>query len=805
MPPAARPGPRGSGPLAGRSGRSDRSTLGSFLVVALALLTMTACGRGCGREPERVVYDLAARTAVAQRWSEPETIVFGTRAAEPMQREGFWREGGASGEPFAWVRQEAQVAFTLEAPRSRAAALDIAAYKGVPDQSVTLLLNGAPVGDLRLSDLRSRHRITLPAAAQKAGENILTLAFRGAASPADIDPKSPDRRRLAAQLFALTVGPGDGPVVDELLLREAPRPFGVVERAGAPVLSLVGPSMVRYALRVPERGELRFTPELHAHARAAQASATFRVTVEEEGRPGVERTLWQRVLGPKDPPPPEVIVSLPGRAGRLVRLGLAVSGTGGGRFAWGAFVAPRVMGVGIADPLEPTQPTAVEEERAEGLRKALAGKNVVLIILDAGRAASFGAYGYSRKTTPEIDRIASEGVVFENCFTPAVYTLGAMSSLWTSEPPDRHHGDLSFSAPLPANRLTLADLLSGQGIHTAGFVANPIAGALNRFDRGFVEFHEVWREVGSAADSFRSVWPSWLAKNGDNRFFAYLHFREPHFPYDPPPPFDTQFGPDGPIPKSVRRDSSWITDVNQGRRAFSDAERDHLVRLYDGNLAFADREVGELRRALEAAGQLDKTVLVVAADHGEALYERNWIGHNVELYDESVHVPLIVRLPRGTLPDARRVKGFVDLLDLAPTIADIFGVRGKGGSDKAFLGRSLLPLVAGGEGKSAVLSRTVWDQPRYAMRDASHVYWYESRTGAERLHDLKADPREEKDLAASDPIRAAFYRESLFAWTRSTPSSERQGDEKAAAMTKEQCETLKSLGYLPAGFPCKGE
>ena len=772
-----------------------------WAVVAALATTTLACARGCSREPPRLVYDLAARTAVAERWSEPTTILFGSAAAEPVEREGFWREGGGSGEPFSWVREEARVALSFDAPRPRAAVIDAASYKGVSDQSVELALNGTSLGNLQLSNLRTRSRVFLPAVAQKAGENILSLVFRGAASPADLDPASPDRRRLAAQLFALSVGPSDGPAMDDLALREAPNPFGVTTMAGAPILSLVGPARVRFAIRVPERGEVRFTPQLNAYARAAQASATFQVTLEEEA-PGVPRTLWTRVVGPKDPPPSEVVVNLPGGAGRLVRLGLGVSGAGEGRFAWGAFLAPRVLGTGVGDPLELKQPTASGDLRAAPLRKALAGKNVVLVILDAGRAASFGAYGYGRRTTPEIDRLASEGVVFENCFTPAVYTLGAMASLWTSEPPDRHHGDLSFSAPLPSNRLTLADLLSGQGIQTAGFVANPIAGGLNRFDRGFMEFREVWREVGSAADSFRAVWPSWLAKNGDKRFFAYLHFREPHFPYDPPPPFDTQFGPDGPISKGIRRDSSWIKDVNQGQRPFSDAEREHLVRLYDGNIAFADREVGELRRALEAAGQLERTVLVVAADHGEALYERQWIGHNVELFDESVHVPLVVRFPKGLVPAGQRLRGLVDLLDFAPTIADIFGVRGKGGSAEAFLGRSLLPLVAGGPGKEAVVSRTVWDRPRYAIRDGSHVYWHDSRTGAERLHDVRKDPREERDLAPSEAIRTAFYRESLLAWIRSAPSSERQGNEGVRSMTRDQCETLKSLGYLPAGIVC---
>src|SRR5205814_5884238 len=104
----------------------------------------------------------------------------------------------------------------------------------------------------------------------------------------------------------------------------------------------------------------------------------------------------------------------------------------------------------------------------------------------------------------------------------------------------------------------------------------------------------------------------------------YVHFREPHCPYDPPAPFDTRFGPDGPIPRQMRGacgPGTWIVDVDQGRRGLSAAERDHLTRLYDGNIAFADEVVGQIRAALEKAGLLERTVVVVTADHGEALYE----------------------------------------------------------------------------------------------------------------------------------------------------------------------------------------
>jgi arylsulfatase A-like enzyme len=165
------------------------------------------------------------------------------------------------------------------------------------------------------------------------------------------------------------------------------------------------------------------------------------------------------------------------------------------------------------------------------------------------RGPEFGCYGYGRPTTPEIDRLAREGVVFERAYTPAVYTLAAMSSVWTSEyprlPPRR---GVVLVAPAE-NRLTLPEIPTPRGIQTAAFVANAVAGTPGRVRPGLRGVpRAVPGKYGSGADAFQAV-PAWLHDNKDRRFFAYLHFREPHFPYDPEPPFDTRFGPEGPSPR----------------------------------------------------------------------------------------------------------------------------------------------------------------------------------------------------------------------------------------------------------------
>ena len=151
---------------------------------------------------------------------------------------------------------------------------------------------------------------------------------------------------------------------------------------------------------------------------------------------------------------------------------------------------------------------------------------------------------------------------------------------------------MPYDAPLPAGPPTLAERLTARGIHAAGFVANGMAGASFGLDRGFAEFHEIYRDQGSRAGAFLQVLPAFFRENKDRRFFAYAHVREPHFPYDPAAPFDTRFGPDGPLTMDERRSAVWYTAVNARKVARTPEQEAHLVRLYDGNLAYADHVVG---------------------------------------------------------------------------------------------------------------------------------------------------------------------------------------------------------------------
>jgi arylsulfatase A-like enzyme len=621
-------------------------------------------------------------------------------------------------------------------------------------------LGARTVGDIRLEPGRRTYPALLPAAA--FGDAMLTLAVD---RPPEAGPEAP------FVLRHVSLDPAASPA----RAHEAPAP-GVLRQRGG--------SAVRFSLVLPRAARLVFRA---AAAPWTQRAVHARVRTEADG--SAARELWSADLGPGSEAARDVVLRFEDAEGEPVRLSFHVDGSDDDAVDW---IAPRLVGSG--PPAWPTAYTAEEEGGAEALRARLAGLNVVVVLLDAASALHVGAYGYPRMTTPEIDRLAREGVLFERAYTPAPFTVAAVSSLWTSQYPDQNHYGDRHDAALSPERPCLAEALLRRGVRTAAFVANPSAGPELGLARGFSEFHALYRQ-GSIprAEEFRASLSSFLAdaKQG-GPFFAYVHYLEPHFPYDPPNPFDVVFGPDAPLPRSRRRDDGWLQRLNGGAERLSHEEQAHLVRLYDGNLAYADREVGWIRRTLEEHGLLERTVLVVTADHGEALGERGFVTHGGLLDEASLRVPLVLRFPRGAAPAGLRVSSLVDLLDVAPTVADVFGIR-RGEVPPSFEGRSVLPVVAGAAGKRAVLGRTMQERPAYALVHERWKLVHTTRLGASRLYDLASDPAERNDVSARLPVRTAAMRAELVRWLRDmrrlAAASARQ------TVSPETAEMLRALGY----------
>jgi arylsulfatase A-like enzyme len=783
-----------------------RRVLPALIVVGLLAVAAVFAWQSLRSGPRAVAYDLAERLPYAARVSAREVILFGWPDAEPRLGAGFGGDPEMRGrERFLWVRQGATLNVPLQEPHDRVLVFDVEAYPGIEDQKLEISVNGRSLGTKPIPSSRSRVRFDWPRPAQ-SDRNELKLTFSRSIVPAKQSLGSGDTRDFAAALFSLTVGDAKDRTVELLEERDTPRAYEVSDHDGVPGFILPGTSQTSFAFRLPRRATLEFESALLGWSAASGGKATLRIALDSaDGRSHESVVVPLAASGLQ-----ASRIELDGDPGTpfIVRIDVVSSEPG---LAFAQIRAPRILGEEV-----PPAPAKAENPIAAALREAK--PNVVLVVLDAARAVSFGAYGHSRATTPNIDALAREAYTFDNAYTTAAYTLAAMSSVWTSQQPDRHHGDIAFSAKLPKDRLLLAEILTAQGIPTAGFVANGVAGAFNGFDRGFKEFDEPWKQFGSQASGFRNVIPGFLdrMKQGGAPFFAYVHYREPHEPYDPPAPFDTRFGPDGPITKTQRDGGEpakqWLKDINQGVLKPTREAVDHLQRLYDGNLAFVDQEVGYLRDQLATRGLLDNTLLIVIGDHGEALFEHGWIGHNAQVFEESARVPFIVALPkslRAAHPPAR-VASLVDLTDIAPTILEAFGLEGAGGSSRAFQGRSLLPDLARAGSATAVdprevLTRTIWDRPIYALRNQSHTFVLNTATNEFSLFDRSKAGRPETpdaDFGPRAPIALReMYRQHLLAWVDSLKRRTVAGD-SLEGMSRQQCEELKSLGYLSGKTSC---
>jgi arylsulfatase A-like enzyme len=312
--------------------------------------------------------------------------------------------------------------------------------------------------------------------------------------------------------------------------------------------------------------------------------------------------------------------------------------------------------------------------------------NVLLISVDTLRRDHVGCYGYARDTTPHLDALAETGAVFDNTLSTSSWTLPAHATMLTGRYPSSH-GLVDDGTQLAEGVGTVAEPLRDGGYHTFGTVAHVYVSSEYGLDRGFVTFDDGLLEGGATnprGDQVTRRFTQLLREApADQPFFGFAHYFDPHWDYEPPPPFDGQFTDpryDGTIDGSL----SALLEAQRGG-PLSAEDLGQLVALYDGEIAYVDAQIGRILDVLEELGHRDHTVVVVTADHGEEFGEHANYGHGKTLYGEQLHVPLIVagtdRLPAGS----RRTE-MVSLVDLAPTLRDLATLP----ADPAAEGRSLL-------------------------------------------------------------------------------------------------------------------
>jgi choline-sulfatase len=393
------------------------------------------------------------------------------------------------------------------------------------------------------------------------------------------------------------------------------------------------------------------------------------------------------------------------------------------------------------------------------------GSNVLLITLDTTRADRMGYAGHATARTPNLDRLAASGVRCEAAYSPVPMTLPAHCSMLSGLYPPAHKVRNNGSYFLPEPVLTLAEILGRRGYRTSAFVSSFVLDSRFGLGQGFAVYDDDF--AGGGAKTYASqrdaaavfaAFSGWLAGHDGGKFFSWVHFFDPHAPYDPPEPY---------------------------RSAFPDAP-------YDGEIAFMDHYVGEIIALLEKKQLLSNTLIVVAGDHGEAFGEHGEHGHQVFCYDENLRVPMIFSAA-GSLPEGMRLRQKACLVDVMPTILEYLGEP----LPPSVQGRSLLPAMR----QKELPDRDLYLESFFAY-EAFHCaplqgilrdhFKYLDLPRPE-LYDLREDPDERKNLVF---VRAALgqeLRSGLHDLERRLDSSAMENSRRLTAAEKD---TLASLGYI---------
>jgi len=494
------------------------------------------------------------------------------------------------------------------------------------------------------------------------------------------------------------------------------------------------PGRMRFRLRVPERATLHFACGVEPATAADPSFVSFVV----RARLGAEdETVWRRRIGTPSRPRQahwvDGAVDLSRFGGRTIDLVLETTSEKPGRVgaAWGA-------------------PALAVEDGDAPL--------VVLYVVDTLRADHTGPYGYDRPTTPELDRFARDGVVFEQAVVHAPWTKPSMASVMTSLLPVQH-GASRRPDPLSEPNVTLAESLAGRGWATGAVVGNAILYARRGgFEQGFDYFGGLRDADGRRSRQVRAARAvdaalDWIDSRRGRPTFLYVHTMDPHFPYSPPPPFDEMFAPETGRPRA-------------GRGEATAAQTRESIARYDGEIAYADAQFGRFVRALKDRDLYDHALVVFLSDHGEEFLDHGGLGHGRTLFDELVRVPLVVKMPGGRYA-GRRVAQQVQGIDVMPTILRAANIA----PPEAAVGRPLQAVIAGGTAPvPALLSTQHWGATALGVRTESEKYIRRfSPKGRQMYFDLDEDEGEREDRAAADPERAREMWEDLEPLVRPAP------------------------------------
>ncbi len=406
---------------------------------------------------------------------------------------------------------------------------------------------------------------------------------------------------------------------------------------------------------------------------------------------------------------------------------------------------------------------------AMGIKHKPLNYNLLLITIDTLRADHLGCYGYKLIETPNIDKLASEGVLFSQAITPAPITLPSHSSIMTGLYPVQHGVQNNGNFFLDKDVVTLAEVMKEHGYMTGACIGSFVLDSVFGLDQGFDFYNDNFNPGKKRryflynernAGEVNKVAIQWLERQEDNKFFLWIHYFDPHSPYFPPFPYNLNY----------------------------------RNRLYDGEIAYVDTCLGELFNRMNEMELTDKTLIILVADHGEGLGDHNELTHAVFIYDSTIHVPLIINYP-GLKEKGRTVSAMVSTIDIMPTVLDILGFKPING----LAGKSILPLIYGKarDIHTQILCESLCPKLNFGWSSLHGVRtpeWKFIQAPVPELYHLSEDPGEGKNLLQQGRGDHVRWKSTLETLKQKYPPFIKTSSSTQIDPETEQ--RLRSLGYV---------
>ena len=422
--------------------------------------------------------------------------------------------------------------------------------------------------------------------------------------------------------------------------------------------------------------------------------------------------------------------------------------------------------------------------------------HVFILLIDGCHAEHTGLNNYFRDTTPHIDQLAQDAVVFENAYTNATFTRSSVASIFTGYYTHRHKLRI-LTNRLPKGLFMLPEFLKQKGYETALLTE---AGNISRafgFSQGVDNYQKVfrrWDDPRYLENNIFRFFCEWLERPRGDRvpLFTYVHFRAPHFPIVPPPPYLDMYK-ENKLGKDADRLIAKIDILGEGGHVYSEAEIADIVADYDSAIAYVDGELGKMIAHIKKLGLYDSSYIIVTSDHGEALYEHKYLGHGHNVYDETSRVPLLVKFPADQGRKGLRIKKVVQLVDIFPTFAALYD------ENRFFDGRSLFESLEDGGQYDDVMafSTSFGSPPAVGIRWREWHYIYHMYSGKQELFNLEVDPLLDVSKEAENSVLTTFFHAKFLNWLLQFDNSQLESQSvDLKTLPQDVRENLKSLGYI---------